>query len=98
NDGINSSAELKRNYADEMRGEIEIDIDGNIIIGSHTYSDDFPVTVNAFQTVKDVAQEGVLVRMNPDLSQVLAATFFGGSGADAIYSIDATYDRRITVA
>src|SRR5690606_37542814 len=59
---------------------------------------DFPVSATAYQTVKDSGQEGVLVRMNPDLSQVLAATFFGGAGADAIYSIDATYDRRITVA
>ncbi|NEN23666.1 T9SS type B sorting domain-containing protein [Cryomorpha ignava] len=98
NDGINSATSLKKNYADEMRGEIEIDGDGNIIIGSHTYSDDFPVSESAFQTVKDVGQDGILVRMNPDLSEVLAATFFGGDGADAIYSIDATYDRRITVA
>ena len=97
NDGLNTSNNLKRNYADEMRGEIEFDIDGNVIVGSSTYSVDFPITTSAFQTVKDEGQEGVLLRLNPDLTEIMSSTFFGGDGADAIYSIHATPDGKITV-
>ena len=98
NDGLNSNAALIENYADEMRGEIEIDDNGDIIVGSTTLSDDFPVTSSAFQGVKNAGQEGVVVRLNPELSTLLGATFFGGNGADAIYSIDTSDDGRITAA
>ncbi len=98
NDGINTAPNLKKNYADEMRGEIEFDTNGNIIIGSSTQSSDFPVTSSAFQTVKNAGQDGVLVRFNSDLSELLNATFFGGNAADAIFSIDSYDDGKITVA
>lgn len=97
NDGLNTAPNLKQNYADEMRGEIEFDIDGNVIIGSNTYSADFPMTASAFQSVKAEGQDGVLVRLNPNLTQILSSTFFGGDAADAIYSIHATPNGNITV-
>jgi gliding motility-associated-like protein len=88
NDGVNSTAALRYNYADEVRGEIDIDPDGNILVGSTTFSANFPMLPGAFQPVKGVGQEGVVFKLTPQLNGLLASTFFGASGADAIYSID----------
>ena len=48
NDGLNTAPSLKYNYADEVRGEIDIDKQNNIYIASCTKSTDFP-TKNSFQ-------------------------------------------------
>ncbi len=98
NDGVNTSNALSYNYADEVRGEIELEPSGNIVIGSSTHSDNFPVPASAFQPTKDSNQEGIIVEMSADLSTLISATFFGGNGDDAIYSIHSTQDGFITVA
>jgi hypothetical protein len=49
NDGINSAAALKFNYADEMRGEVEVTPNGNILVASCTQSADFPTTAGAYR-------------------------------------------------
>lgn len=87
NDGTNTAQFLKYNYADEVRGEIELDIAGNILVGSCTASEDFPVTSGALQTVKGVGQDGVFFALNPSMTELLASTFIGGNGGDAVYSI-----------
>ncbi len=96
NDGINSGSALRFNYADEVRGEIELDALGNIIVGSCTFSADFPTTTGAFQTTKGAGQDGVLFRMTANLENLIASTFLGGNNADAIYSIHSTGTGRIT--
>ena len=88
NDGINTASGLRYNYADEVRGEIELDAAGNVMVGSSTRSADFPTSAGAFQTEKQNTQDGVVFRMNPQLTELLASTFYGGNGGDAIYSID----------
>lgn len=95
NDGTNTSTSLKYNYADEVRGEIEIDIDGNILIGSCTFSDDFPTSEDAVQLSKGEGQDAVLVKINPQITEIIASTFFGGSGDDAFYSINSFSDGTI---
>ena len=42
NDGLNTSTKLRFNYADEVRGEIDIDKNNNIYIATCTESSDFP--------------------------------------------------------
>lgn len=98
NDGLNTSTNLKVNYADEVRGEIEIEPSGNVIVGSSTFSDDFPVTSDAYQIDKGAGQDGIVFEMSSDLSDLLSASFFGGNQDDAIYSIHSTEDGLITVA
>ena len=88
NDGLNTASTLAFNYADEMRGEIEIDAEGNIVVGSSTLSNDFPVTSGAYQSSNAGGQDGVVFRLNPQLTELLASTYYGGSGDDAVYSID----------
>jgi len=97
NDGINSATALKYNYADEVRGEIELDDDGNILVGSSTFSADFPTTVGAFQTDLSSNQDGVYFALNQTMTELLTSTFVGGTGQDAIYSISFSSETGVTL-
>lgn len=78
---------LNYNYADEVRGEINIDANDNVYVGTCTRSTDFPVTTGAFQTHNAGATDGVTMKMSPDLTTMLWGTYVGGSDDDAIYSL-----------
>ncbi|MFA5575048.1 MAG: gliding motility-associated C-terminal domain-containing protein [Brumimicrobium sp.] len=77
---------LTMNYGDQFRGEIMLDSDNNIIVGSCTRSDNFPI-VNAFQPTRAGQQDGVIFKLKHDFSELLFSSFYGGQGADAIYSV-----------
>ena len=87
NDGLNNSSKLTFNYADEVRGEIEIDSDNNIVVGTCTRSTDFP-TLNPIQSNLSSGLEGCVFKLDRHLSNIIWSTYFGGSGDDCIYSID----------
>jgi gliding motility-associated-like protein len=86
NDGVNTSAVLKFNYADEFRGEIDIDDDGNIFISSSTFSSNFPI-VNGFQNTLNGTLDACLVKFDSELSEIIWSTFIGGSDDDAGNSV-----------
>ena len=95
NDGLNFGSELKYNYADEIRGEIQLDEDGNVFVVSSTYSTDFPVSLNAAQPTNSGGQEAVAFMMSPDLSNLEWSTYVGGTSNDAGYSL--TFDSNSNV-
>jgi hypothetical protein len=80
--------------ADEELREVIVDADGSLIVGGLTFSADFPVTPDAFQTVYrgeapvPSCNPGIcggdllIARLAPDLSAIRAATFLGGSRQD----------------
>lgn len=86
NDGVNTATILKFNYADEFRGEIEIDNNGNVVIVSSTYSINFPV-LNAVQSSLAGGQDACVVVLTPDLEDIVWSTYFGGSLDDSGYSV-----------
>ncbi len=86
NDGVNTSVFLKKNYADEFRGEISLDENENIIIVSSTFSANFPLA-NAFQTAIGGGQDAVLVKLTPGLNSLVWSTFYGGSADDSGLSL-----------
>ena len=86
NDGLNTAQKLKRNYADEVRGEIDIDQNNNIYLATSTYSKDFPIT-NAFQQNNNGNQEGCIVKLDNQLSTIIWSSYLGGANDDAIYSL-----------
>ncbi|MEI6312705.1 MAG: PKD domain-containing protein [Bacteroidota bacterium] len=88
NDGLNIATPLKINYADEIRGEIQIDENDNVYIGSSTFSADFPTTTSAFQTTYNGRQEGCLVKLDNNLSTLIYSSFIGGAQDDAVYSVE----------
>ena len=87
NDGLNTAPRLKFNYADEIRGEIDIDNNNNVYIVSSTYSSDFPVTSSAFQPILAGEQDGCIIKMDNQLSTIIWASFLGGEDDDAAYSL-----------
>lgn len=76
------------NYGDGARGEIITDDLNNIYIGSTTMSEDFPTTANCMQFHSGGKQDGVLLKIDHNLHNLLWSTYLGGEGDDAVYSID----------
>ncbi len=92
NDGLNIGTtfapnSLYQNYGDDARGEVMIDNAGNIYIASCTQSSNFPTQSPIQSTFGGGAQDGVIFKMNPNLSSMIWGTYLGGSANDAAYSV-----------
>ena len=84
------SESTRRNYGDDARSEVIVDGAGNIILASATQSEDFRTTPGSFQTLpgKKTAtrfQDGVLVKLTPNLDAVIFSSFLGGGDDDAAF-------------
>lgn len=99
NDGINSSRSLRYNYADEIRGEIDIDKEDNVYIVSCTQSVDLQIIGNSFQKNHNGGNlDGCIIKFNKDISKVLWSSYLGGASEDAIYSIAIDSEENIYLA
>jgi hypothetical protein len=86
-----------RNYGDQFRGDVTLDSDDNIYVVSSTISTNFP-TPNGFQTShRGGTYDAVIARLNPTVSALTWASYFGGSGMDAAYSIQLNAAREIYI-
>ena len=79
--GANS---LQRNYGDDGRSEVIIDGGNNIYVASCTQSGNF-YTKSAFQGQNGGKQDGVVMKLTPDASNVIFSSYLGGDGNDAAY-------------
>lgn len=95
NDGINTASGLRKNYADDNRGEIIIDENSNVYVVSSTSSTDFPTTTNSYMSNPSGGQDACVFKMSQDLSTLIWCTYFGGSGNDAGYSMFVANDKSI---
>lgn len=87
-DGSDGQNGLTSNYADEFRGEIIVDLDGNCYIASCTSSDDFPVTAGAYQeTYGGGVQDAVIFSMPPDLGSMNFSTYLGNTMGEGAFSL-----------
>ena len=77
------------NYGDSFRGEIFLDSVNNIIIASSTRSTDFPIN-HAIQPILAGKQDGLLLKLKNDFSNLLFSTYIGGSNNDVINSVKLT--------
>lgn len=84
-DGANNN--LAYNYGDAARGEVIVDLNGDIYFASSSRSNDFPVSTNAYQANNAGLQDAVVGKMNGNLSQRIWATYLGGIAHDAGYSL-----------
>ena len=94
-DGTNT---MNGNYGEAFRGEVYLDPLGNIIVASFTSSADFPVTPGAFQPANGGGQDGVLFKLNPTCSSLMASTFIGGSSGDNAMGLRLAANGDILVA
>lgn len=95
NDGINTASILRKNYADDNRGEILVDDFSNVYVVSSTFSSDFPVTSNSFDTTYNGGQDVCIFKLSQDLSQLMWSSFLGGSSDDAGYSVFLAEDKSL---
>lgn len=70
---------LQFNYADQYRGEIQLDAVDNIYIASSTRSSNFPTTANACDNSLGGNQDAVVAKFNANLTQLLYSTYLGGT-------------------
>lgn len=105
-DGVNINSSrsgpnnLQQNYGDDGRSEVILDGAGNIYVASCTQSDqNFPVTAGVFQTAYGGGiQDGVVLKMDPNVTALTFAGYLGGSGADAAYVLTLAPGGNIFVA
>ncbi|HRP58233.1 PKD domain-containing protein [Agriterribacter sp.] len=91
-DGVNISTSRSPNslsvfYGDDSRSEVILDNSDNIYIASCTQSDNFPVTSGASQATRAGKQDGVVMKIAPDVGTVLFSTLFGGDDDDGTFVI-----------
>lgn len=98
NDGLNFNNNTSYFFADSYRGDILTDNDGKVIVASVTQSDDFPITMGAYQNSLKGFQDGVIFQFDSALTNLEWSTYIGGSGIDALYSIDLTKQNELFVS
>ena len=75
---------LIRNYGDDSRSEVVLDGSNNILVAASSQSPDFPITGNVFQPAfAGGVQDGVVLKIDPNCTNLIWASFLGGTGADA---------------
>jgi len=86
--GENVFGNLKFNYGDDARGEINVDASNNVYVATCTQSSDFPVTAGAYSTIfKGPVQDACLLKLSGDFSTLVWSTFLGGTADDAAYAL-----------
>jgi gliding motility-associated-like protein len=100
-DGVNiatarSENSLQLNYGDDGRSEVILDGAGNIYVASCTRSKDFPV-IGGFKSAMTDAQDGVVLKLLPDVSDVVFSTYLGGNKNDAAYVLSLSPSGNIYV-
>lgn len=87
NDGVNTAAGLKFNYADEFRGEIDVAPNGNIVVTGTTMSADFPTTL---ANPNGGMQDAFVTVFDDQLTSVIFSRKLGGSDDESGCSV--TFD------
>ncbi len=87
NDGLNADNNLQFNYGDDTRGDIAVDVSGNILITTATASNNLPGTAGHAQPNYAGLRDGFVASLNSNLSVLNWATYIGGTGDDVSYSI-----------
>ena len=97
NDGlVQAGSVLAHNYADDFRGDIIPDDDYNVYIASNTNSDNLTTVLPSQINLKG-GQDAFIFELNSDFSTMEWATYLGGGGLDASYSIKLDQNNNIYV-
>jgi gliding motility-associated-like protein len=95
-DASNTSV-LSPNYGDANRGEVLTATNGNIYVASSSNSADFPTTAGAIQTTIGGLQDGVVCKLDSNLTTLMYSTFLGGTDNDAAFSLVLNSTNEIVV-
>ncbi|MCA9239694.1 MAG: SBBP repeat-containing protein [Planctomycetales bacterium] len=81
---------------DYIRG-IAVDEEGNAYVAGGTMSSDFPITSGAFDPTLDGTSDVFVAQLNADGSQLVYATFLGGSDSDSGSDISLDNEHNVFV-
>ena len=81
----------------DFKGEVVCDLYSNVYIASTSSSDSFLITQNAYQTERDSMQDGVVTKLNYNLSQLIFSTYLGTSANDAAFNLKPAKDNSVYV-
>jgi hypothetical protein len=74
--------------ANDFGGPMDFGPNGSPYFAIDTFSADFPITPNAFDSTHDLDRDVAVVRLSPNGANLEFSTFFGGSGYDIAFGID----------
>lgn len=99
NDAYNFTAtsDTKFSYADENRSQIRIDNTGNVVIASSSASIDFPITAGVINPIHNGGLDGVVIKLDPNLTTLLFSTYLGGLANEACTSLQLDIANNIYV-
>jgi len=97
NDGLNQQVPTNRNYGDPFRGEIILDLQEQPIVVTSTASTGLFTTPNAVQAAFGGVLDAYVFRMDPSLTTMLWATYFGGSGTDAGFGVQTASNGEVYI-
>jgi gliding motility-associated-like protein len=79
---------LLRFYGDDSRSEVVMDPQGNIYVAAQSKSLKFPVTPGVFQGTLGGAQDGVVIKLNPNCNAITWASYIGGTANDGAFVLE----------
>ncbi|MFK7757152.1 MAG: gliding motility-associated C-terminal domain-containing protein [Flavobacteriales bacterium] len=95
-DGLNRSAALEYNYADVFRGEIIVDENDDVYVTTSTSSTDFPTSALSAQSdYGGGTTDGIVFKMNSNLTVMQWSTYYGGTQDDSGYSLQPDSDGNL---
>jgi gliding motility-associated-like protein len=80
-----------------FKGEVGSDVYSNVYIASTTTSDSINITPGAYQTELAGAQDAYIAKLNYNLSELIFATYLGGTENDGVFNVEAADDGRVYV-
>lgn len=98
NDGINFNGFTNYFFGDEYRGDVITDDKGKILVASTSNSSNFPMAGSPIQNQLKGVQDGIMFQLDSQLRTLEFSSYLGGTGIDAIYSIDISKNNEIFIS
>ena len=82
----------------DFANAMSLDDDGNVYVAGETYSWDFPMTGEAYDTVLTAPHSSFVTKLDGDLKNILASTYLDGSTRDEIICLALGSSPEVCVA
>jgi len=94
----NNGSILKFNYSDSHRGQLILAGSGDVVVSSSSRSNNFPTTAGVYQPSLSGQQDAVVFKMNNGLSNMIFATYLGGTDHDGGFGISLDGSNNIFIS
>jgi hypothetical protein len=84
-------------HSDDGYG-LALDGSGNVYVAGRSYSTNYPTTPGAYQTVRRGGQNGIISKLDGNLTTLLTSTYIGGTNNDLLRSIVLDSSGNVLVA